>query len=82
MASGSGMFDKVSKAIKNVLRKPADRTSYQKFYVVRDGDSLWQIASDRLGSGSRYKEILRMNDHILESADDLSVGMKLEMPRK
>jgi len=81
-AAGSGMFEKVSVAIKNVLRKPSSRPSHPKYYEVQDGDSLWQIASEVLGSGNRYEEILIANDHILDSADDLSVGMKLKMPRK
>jgi hypothetical protein len=33
-------------------------------YRVRSGDSLWTIARDQLGSGSRYREIAELNTKI------------------
>jgi nucleoid-associated protein YgaU len=51
-------------------------------YVVKDGDSLWQIASERLGDGNRYKEIVKLNTDVLANENDLQVGMQLKLPPK
>jgi nucleoid-associated protein YgaU len=50
------------------------------WYVVRQGDSLWQIAADRLGDGSRCSEIAELNAGILDNEDSLSIGMRLRIP--
>ena len=49
-------------------------------YVVKDGDSLWRIASSQLGNGSRYAEISKLNSDILKDENNLVVGMRLKMP--
>ena len=49
-------------------------------YVVREGDSLWSIACEQLGNGSRYKEISKLNADVLEDENDLTLGMKLSLP--
>jgi nucleoid-associated protein YgaU len=49
---------------------------------VKEGDSLWQIASEQLGDGNRYKEIVKLNSDILSSEDDIQVDMKLKLPAK
>jgi len=49
---------------------------------VKEGDSLWRIASDRLGDGNRYKEIVKLNNDILASEDDIQVDMKLKLPAR
>ncbi len=49
-------------------------------YTVRAGDSLWTIAEEQLGNGSRYNEIFRQNRDILDSEDKLYVGMILKVP--
>ena len=33
-----------------------------KTYTVKTGDTLWDIAKNQLGKGSRYKEIVSLND--------------------
>lgn len=48
-------------------------------YVVKKDDSLWKIAKEQLGSGSRYKEIMELNG--LKS-DVLHTGDKLKIPKK
>ena len=51
-------------------------------YVVKEGDSLWQIAAAQLGDGNRYKEIVKLNSSLMASEDDLQIGMQLKMPPK
>lgn len=50
-------------------------------YVVKDGDNLWNIASEQLGSGVRYKEIIAVNPGITEKTT-LAVGSKIKLPAK
>lgn len=51
-------------------------------YIVRQDDNLWRIATDQLGSGSRYKEIRELNANIIKNENDLEVGMLLRLPVK
>ena len=53
-----------------------------RFYTVKEGDNLWKISTQQLGSGSRYGEISTLNADILPNEDDLSIGMRLKMPAK
>jgi len=53
-----------------------------KVCVVRDGDSLWQIAAKRLGDGSRYKEIAKLNRDVIKDEDELMTGMRLRLPAR
>jgi len=53
-----------------------------RFYIVKDGDSLWKISTEQLDNGARFKEIAQLNSDILPNADDLKLGMRLKMPAK
>lgn len=57
---------------------PAPAPTYRT-YTVKKGDTLWDIAADKLGNGTRYKEIKQMND--LKS-DVINTGMVLKIPLK
>jgi nucleoid-associated protein YgaU len=57
-----------------------EQREQSSWYVVREGDTLWQIAAERLGSGSRYNEIAKLNAGVLDSEDSLIVGMRLRVP--
>jgi N-acetylmuramoyl-L-alanine amidase len=45
---------------------------------VVKGDTLWGIASKKLGSGTRYKEIKTLNGL---SSDTIYAGQKLKLPK-
>ena len=49
-------------------------------HVVREGDSLWQIAAEQLGDGARYSEIAELNADIIDDEDTLVVGTRLKIP--
>lgn len=73
-------FAKVESIGKRQLLTDGRRVEQNGWYIVREGDSLWQIAAEQLGDGSRYSEIAELNVGILDSEDNLSVGMRLRMP--
>ena len=50
-------------------------------YTVKRGDSLWRIAEDRLGDGTRYVEIVDLNEAVLGRRPDfLLPGTVLRVP--
>ena len=55
-----------------------DESSGGKVYVVKSGDSLWEIAKSQLGDATRYTEIVELNG--LGAGATLSIGQELKMP--
>lgn len=50
-------------------------------YTVKRGDSLWKIAEERLGDGTRYAEIVALNEPALGGRPDFLVpGTVLRVP--
>lgn len=49
-------------------------------YKVTPGQSLWSIAADELGSGSRYIEILNLNPELQGDPGRLMPGQELTLP--
>jgi LysM repeat protein len=75
------MFEKWDKmGDKPVAVKAPKKLVKNRFYTVKDDDSLWHIAARELGDGKRYVEITRLNAKVLDNEDDLTVGMKLKLP--
>ena len=48
-------------------------------YTVKAGDSLWKIAKELLGNGSRYGEIIELNGI---KNDVIQIGQVLKIPKK
>lgn len=73
----TGLVNKVKTAIGNAIaaKRPG-------VYFVQSGDNLWKIAQDHLGNGSRYEEIVELNDNIITDSEDITVGMQLKLPRR
>lgn len=57
---------------------PSAPTPSYREYTVKSGDSLWKIAQAQLGSGSRYREIVSLNN--LKS-ETVYPGQVLRLPR-
>ena len=53
-------------------------------YVVKPGDTLWDIAERELNDGSRWREITRLDGGTYneETAKQLQIGEKLYIPDK
>jgi nucleoid-associated protein YgaU len=72
---------KVESVSKRHFRSSRD-AKQSRWYVVREGDSLWRIAAKQLGAGTRYTEIAKLNADILHNEDTLVPGMRLKMPTR
>lgn len=62
--------------IKALDNQKQEQTS-TKLYTVKQGDSLWKIAANQLGSGSRYNEIKKINGL---TSDIIKPGQVLKLP--
>jgi nucleoid-associated protein YgaU len=76
------LFEPVKSVGQKNLLAGAESKEPGRFYVVKEGDSLWKISAEQLGNGIRYKEISTLNAGALPSEDDLGVGMRLKIPPK
>lgn len=52
-----------------------------EYYTIKSGDTLWAIASNFLGNGSKYTEIFEANREVIEDPDKIFVGQKIRIPR-
>lgn len=48
--------------------------------TVSDGDSLWAIAEEKLGDGSRWNEIYELNQDKIDDPDTIYPGQDLTLP--
>lgn len=74
------LFEKVNSIGKKHLSIDDGGAKQGRWYVVKEGDNLWKIATEQLGSGNRYAEIRKLNAGILADEDSLAVGMRLKVP--
>jgi LysM repeat protein len=58
---------------------PAARAAASQVVIVRPGDSLWKIAEQHLGRGSKWQELLAANPSIA-NPNILEVGTPLHVP--
>jgi nucleoid-associated protein YgaU len=58
----------------------AKSTGGPRTHVVKEGESLWKIAKQELGSGARWKEIYEANRDVLSTPDAVHSGLKLRIP--
>ena len=57
---------------------PADGASV---YTVQSGDTLWKIAREMYGDGSKYLDIFEANRDLLTDPEHILPGQKLNIPR-
>ena len=49
-------------------------------HTVKEGESLWKIAKQELGSGARWNEIYEANRDVLPNPEAVHTGQKLRVP--
>ncbi len=62
-----------------ILRIPVESENVTITYTVSPGDTLWGIAQRFLGDGSRYTDIMSLNEL---ANDKIKVGQKLKIPSR
>jgi nucleoid-associated protein YgaU len=51
-------------------------------YTTREGDTLWKIAREQVGSTSAVESIMELNRDVLKAGDKIRPNMKLKLPPK
>ena len=64
--------------LKNSIDNPEITTDFE-LYKVKQGDTFWKIAHSRLGSGHRFKEIVKLNPKV--DMNSLKPGLFIKIPR-
>ena len=57
--------EEIIKLRDNLSKETTKNVSEDLIYVVENGDSLWSIASRKLGNGNRWGEIYSANKNII-----------------
>ncbi|MBU0653727.1 MAG: peptidoglycan-binding protein LysM [Gammaproteobacteria bacterium] len=52
-----------------------------EFYVIKKGDTLWEIAENAYGNGSKYTKIVEVNREVIKDADKIFPGQKIRIPK-
>jgi len=82
----SPLLSSIVKKVKSIGRRHLSandsKADNERWYVVQEGDNLWGVASDELGDGNRFREIVKLNGDVLSDEDSLYVGMRLKLPRR
>ena len=76
----SRIFETVQSIGQRHLSTDEPQQQSPRYYVVKEKDNLWKIASAELGDGNRYTEIRRLNSDVLEDSDNITVGLRLKLP--
>lgn len=58
--------------------RPTEKKKSVSNYVVKKGDTLWDLADRNLGSGRRWREIAKLNG--IKNPRRLQIGTKLKIP--
>lgn len=58
--------------------RPTEKKKSVSSYVVKKGDTLWDLADRNLGSGTRWREIAKLNG--IKNPRRLQIGTKLKIP--
>ena len=52
------------------------------WYTVKDNDSLWKIADQRLGNGSQWTTLRDLNKDVLKGGETVHPNMRIRVPAK
>jgi nucleoid-associated protein YgaU len=64
----------------NVEPEPAPAEKSGRSYTVQSGDTLWNIAEQMYGDGSKYLKIFDANSDLLEQPDQICPDQELFIP--
>jgi nucleoid-associated protein YgaU len=61
---------------------PGESATATDSYTVQSGDTLWKIATQFYGDGTKYVKIFEANKNILKDPDHIYPGQELVIPAK
>ncbi len=61
--------------------KAPDEEGEVQFYEIQSGDTLWKIAQEYYGHGSKYTVIFQANREVIKDADLIYPGQKIRIPK-
>ena len=78
----NGKADDAVKPVDPAKKSSVDTPANSKTvtYEIKPGQNLWTIASEMLGDGNRYREILQLNPSLQDSADNIFPGQIIKLP--
>ena len=71
---------KKTKSGKKQITKKSTQNTGEKTYVVKAGDTLWNIAKTYYGNGAKYTEIVNANKDVITDPNKIYVGWVLKIP--
>ncbi|MHC4624018.1 MAG: LysM peptidoglycan-binding domain-containing protein [Planctomycetota bacterium] len=78
----NSIFERAESVGKRNRVNTGSKSKATRQYVVKEDDNLWRIATEQLGDGKRYAEIVKLNSGILEDADVVVAGTRLQLPAR
>ncbi len=70
----------ISEVQADELELEDDSTPAAVYYTIVKGDTLWAIASEHLGNGTKYPEIFEANREVIKDPDLIYPGQKIRIP--
>lgn len=59
-----------------------DQASETQYYEIKKGDTLWGIAKEFYGSGSKHTAIFEANKEVIQDPDLIFPGQKIRIPKE
>lgn len=59
---------------------PSKNNNKSKYYVIKKGDTLWEISKKFYGKGSEWKKIANANKKIIKNPNKIYPGVKIYIP--
>jgi len=69
------------KADEVIIKDGSQVAQDDEFYVIQKGDTLWKIAEQVYGNGSKYTKIVEVNQEVIKNADLIFPGQKIRIPK-
>lgn len=66
--------------IGTIIKIPGNKSADETIHTIIKGETLWGLAVQYLGNGSRWPEIVRLNPGM--NPDNLQIGMAVKIPAK
>ena len=80
IATGLSVAGSIMATASIAITRSKETAPKHKTYIVKKGDSLWNISKKELGDGARWKEIYNLNKDKIKNPDLIYPDQKLTLP--